>query len=128
VAWAGDVTSVRERARQAGESHLLRYSIPNEGTIKIFDVLAIPIDAPHVHNAHLLDFLLRPEIAARHSNSVNFATPVAAALPLLRESLRNDADAYPPPPVWSRLLPQRAHSLAFARLLNRTWARFKSAQ
>jgi putrescine transport system substrate-binding protein len=129
MGWAGDVTTARERARQAGQSHLLSYSIPKEGTIKIFDVLAIPVDAPHVHNAHLfLDFLLRPEIAARNSNAVNFATPVTAALPLLRESLRNDSGTYPPPEVWPRLVPQRAHSLAFTRLLNRTWTRFKTGQ
>ena len=129
VAWAGDVTTARERARQAGQRHALSYSIPREGTIKIFDVLAIPVDAPHVHNAYLfLDFFMRPEITARNSNSVNFATPVSAALPLLRESLRNDAGTYPPPSIWPRIVPQRVHSPAFTRLLNRTWTRFKSVQ
>jgi putrescine transport system substrate-binding protein len=129
LSWAGDVTTARERARGAGKARQIAYSIPKEGTVKFYDVLAIPVDAPHPGNAHLfINYLLRPDVAARNSNAINYATPVAAAIGSIRDELRNDPGVYPPREVWPRLVPQRAHSHAFTRLLNRTWTRFKTGQ
>ena len=40
-------------------------------------MLAIPADAPHVRNAHLfINFLLRPDVAARNSNLIKYANSV----------------------------------------------------
>ena len=129
LSWSGDVTTARERARAAGKARQIAYSIPKEGTVKFYDVLAIPVDAPHPGNAHLfINYLLRPDVAARNSNAINYATPVAAAIGSIRDELRNDPGVYPPREVWPRLVPQRAHSHAFTRLLNRTWTRFKTGQ
>jgi putrescine transport system substrate-binding protein len=92
-------------------------------------VLAIPADAPHLGNAHLfINYLLRPDVAARNSNAIDYATPVASAIASIRDGLRSDPGVYPPPEVWPRLVPQRAHSQAFTRLLNRTWTRFKTGK
>ncbi len=45
-----------------------------------FDMLAIPADAPHPKNAHLfIDYLLRPDVAAKNSSAVHFANGNAAA-------------------------------------------------
>jgi len=129
LSWAGDVATARERAKAAGKATLIAYSIPKEGTVEFYDVLAIPADAPHPGNAHLfINYLLRPDVAARNSNATNYATPVVAAIASIRDTLRNDPGVYPPREVWPRLAPQRAHSHAFTRLLNRTWTRFKTGQ
>jgi spermidine/putrescine-binding protein len=38
------------------------------------DAFTIPADAPHPEEAHtFIDYMLRPEIAARNSNFVNYA-------------------------------------------------------
>jgi putrescine transport system substrate-binding protein len=126
LGWAGDIATARERARESGHPRPIVYVVPKEGALDIFDVLAIPADAPHLRNAHLfLNFVLRPDIAARNSNLINYATPVMGARELLRENLRDDAGVYPPPEVRERLTVMRAHSRGFTRLLNRTWTRFK---
>jgi putrescine transport system substrate-binding protein len=129
IAWSGDVTVARERAKDAGKSAVLAYSIPKEGTISIFDTLAIPADAPHSENAHLfLNYLMRPDVAAKNSNAVKYATPVAASIALLSLELRSDSGVYPPPEVRAKLVPMRAHTHGFTRLLMRTWTRFKTGR
>jgi putrescine transport system substrate-binding protein len=129
MGWAGDVTLARDRAKEAGNDVKIAYSIPKEGTISIFDTFAIPADAPHPKNAHLfLNYLLRPDVAAKNSNKVKYATPVMAAIPLLSDELKNDPGVYPPPEVRAKLIPIRARSEAFTRLLNRTWTRFKTGR
>lgn len=127
LGWSGDVTQARDRAKEAANGPVLAYSIPKEGTINIFDVLAIPADAPHPKNAHLfLNYMLRPEVAAKNSSAVSYATPVLAAVALLRPELRDNPAAYPPSDVRARLIPQRAKSAEFTRLLTRAWTRFKT--
>jgi putrescine transport system substrate-binding protein len=81
LGWSGDVTQARRRAKEAGKEVQLAYSIPKEGTFCGFDALAIPADAPHPRNAHVfINYLLRPDVAAKNSNSVSYANPVPASL------------------------------------------------
>ena len=128
LGWSGDVVQARNRAKEASQHVDLRFSIPREGSVNGADVVAIPVDAPHGENAHrFIDFLLRPEVAARISNTVGYANGVTAAMPLLRPELRNDPVYYPPAEVRSKLYPERARSEAFTRQLTRLWTRFKMA-
>jgi putrescine transport system substrate-binding protein len=127
VDWSGDIPFARESAKNAGNSVDLEFSIPREGAISNFDVLAIPADAPHPRNAHLfINYLLRPDVAARNSNYVKFANPVPAAAAMLSPELRDDPAVYPSAQVRARLVPSRAKSHQFTRLLMRSWTRFKT--
>ncbi|MGH8149888.1 MAG: polyamine ABC transporter substrate-binding protein [Steroidobacteraceae bacterium] len=129
LGWSGDLKQARDRARQAGNGIDIAYSIPQEGAIENFDMLAIPADAPHPGNAlKFINYLLRPDVAARNSDLVEYANGVAASLPLLRASVRNDPGIYPPRAVLARLVPERAKSEAFQRLLTRMWTRFKTGE
>jgi putrescine transport system substrate-binding protein len=129
MGWAGDVTLARNRAKEAGKGAALAYSIPREGSIMGFDVLAIPADAPHPANAHLfINYLLRPDVAARNSNATWYANPVTASLPLVDPGLRDDPGVYPPAAVRAKIAPDRAKSEAFNRLRNRAWTRFKTGR
>jgi len=129
LGWSGDVKQAHDRAQEAGKGIELAYSIPQEGAISNYDMLAVPADAPHPRNAHLfIDYLLRPEVAARSSNLVKYANGVAASLPLLEEGVRADPGIYPPPEVRARLVPERAKSLQFTRRLIRMWTRFKTGK
>ncbi|MGH8219306.1 MAG: polyamine ABC transporter substrate-binding protein [Steroidobacteraceae bacterium] len=129
LGWSGDVKQARNRAREAGKSFDIAYSIPKEGAIRNFDMLAIPADAPHPENAYrFIDYLLRPDVAARNSNLVKYANGESASLALLDPDVRNDPGIYPPQAVLARLVPERAKSPQFTRLLNRMWTRFKTGQ
>jgi putrescine transport system substrate-binding protein len=127
--WSGDVKQARERAHEAGKPVDLAYSIPKEGAIENFDMLAIPADAPHVANAHLfINYLLRPQVAARNSNLVKYANGLANSSPFLTQDVRSDPGIYPPPEVLAKLVPERAKTPEFTRLLVRMWTRFKTGK
>jgi putrescine transport system substrate-binding protein len=129
MGWSGDVKQAHDRAKEAGKGVELAYTIPQEGAISNYDVLAIPADAPHVRNAHLfINYLLRPEIAARNSNLIKYANAVAADLQPLDPSVRSDPGVYPPPAVRARLTPERPRPPEYQRLLTRMWTRFKSGK
>ena len=105
------------------------YSIPEEGSLSAVDVLAIPADAPHPRNAHLfINYLLRPDVAAKNAAKVTYASGVAASVALVNEALRSDSAMYPPPQTRARLVPDRAKSQEFTRALMRMWTRFKTGQ
>lgn len=129
VGYNGDILQARDRAAQAGRGVTVAYTIPKEGTVNWFDMLAIPADAPHPGEAHLfIDYLLRSQVAAAISNYRKYANGNAAAFPLVDESIRNDPGIYPPPEVMVRLFPDKAKSAEFTRLLNRSWTRFRTGQ
>jgi putrescine transport system substrate-binding protein len=129
VGYSGDVFQAADRAGEAGKTHEIVYSIPHEGALMWFDTLAIPADAPHPDTAHvLIDFLMRPEVAAANSTFVNYATANQAAIPLLDPELRDNPSIFPPPDVKARLRPNLAKSEEFTRSLNRTWTRFTTGR
>ncbi|HTV79342.1 MAG TPA: polyamine ABC transporter substrate-binding protein [Steroidobacteraceae bacterium] len=127
MGWSGDVKQAHDRAEEAGRGIRLAYRIPREGAMRNFDMLAVPADAPHRANAHLfINFLLRPDIAARNSNFLKYANGDDPAQEQLLPAVRNDPGIYPPPAVRATLVPELAKSPQFTRLLNRMWTRFKT--
>jgi putrescine transport system substrate-binding protein len=129
MGWSGDVKQAHDRARDAGKGVDIAYSIPKEGAIANYDVLAIPADAPHVRNAHLfINFLLRPDIAARNSNLIKYANSVLPSIQPLDPAVVNDPGVYPPPEMRARLTPERPRPADYQRLLTRAWTRFKTGR
>jgi putrescine transport system substrate-binding protein len=129
LGWSGDVLQARDRAREAGKGVEIKYLIPKEGAVMFFDMLAIPADAKHVKNAHaFIDFLMRPEIAAKNSNFVNYANGNLASLQFISDTVKNDRGVYPSAETKPKLVPDLAETPAFTRVLTRTWTRFKTGQ
>lgn len=129
LGWSGDVKQARDRAHDAGKGIEIKYSLPREGTIMNFDMLAIPSDAPHPHNAHLfLNYLLEPEVAAKNSNLVKYANINTASTPLLVDAVKGDPNIYPPPDIQAKLVPEPPRSQEYQRLLTRSWTRFKTGK
>jgi putrescine transport system substrate-binding protein len=129
VGWSGDMLQARDRAAEAGQGNVIKYSIPKEGTIIWFDVYAIPKDAPHPDNAHtFINYMERPEVAAANSNFINYANGNAASLQLVNDSVKNDPGVYPTPEVKAKLFPDLAETEEFTRMLNRTWTRFTTGK
>jgi len=130
MGWSGDIKQAHDRAKEAGKGVDLAYNIPIEGAISNYDVLAIPADAPHVRNAHLfINYLLRPDVAARNSNLIKYANALRPEVqPLLDPAVRDDPGVYPPPAVRARLTPERARPADYQRVLTRMWTRFKTGK
>jgi putrescine transport system substrate-binding protein len=129
LGWSGDIAQARRRAMEAGHAVTIGYSVPKEGALSIVDVIAIPADAPHPKNAHVfIDYLLRPEVAAKNAAAITYASGVAGSAALVSEAMRSDTAVYPAPEARARLVPMRARSQEFTRALMRMWTRFKTGE
>lgn len=81
-------------ARQSGTP--LQVIWPEDGGIFWMDSLAIPTNAKNKAGAlKLIDFLLRPEIAAKVAGTIGYPTPNLAAQKLLPASIAHDPTLYP---------------------------------
>jgi len=129
LGWSGDVLQARARGSEAETPVKVAYTIPKEGAIMWFDMLAIPADAPHPGNAHeFLNFIMDPAVAAGISNDIAFANGNAASLPLVRDEVKNDPSVYPTEEVKKNLHLHLAESQEFSRDLNRAWTRVRTGQ
>jgi spermidine/putrescine transport system substrate-binding protein len=69
---------------------------PEKGTIFWMDSLAIPSGAKNIEAAHkMIDFLLRPENAAKIALEIGYPTPVKTAYPLLPKEFVEDKSIFP---------------------------------
>jgi len=118
----------RERARAAASDAEIGFVVPREGSLMILDNLAIPADARHIEEAHaLIDFLLRPEVAARNASFTHLASGVLA--PKQGSDLRvKGAELRPGDQVVGRLFPAPARSPSSQRAISREWARAKTGR
>ena len=129
MGWNGDVLQARDRANDAKKGFKIKYNIPKEGAIAFFDMLAIPKEAKHVKNAHILiNYLMRADIAARNSNFRRYASSNAASLPMVLDEVKNNPGIFPTPEVKAKLVPDLPESPKFARKLTRSWTRFKTGR
>ena len=126
IGWAGDAFQARTRAREAGGGVDVTYVIPREGTLMSIDALAIPKDAPHVAEAHkFIDFLLRPEIAARNTGVTNFANPVSASKLLLPPAIADNKAIYPDDVMARKLFTVSTKEADVQKIITREWSRVK---
>ncbi len=127
VGYNGDVLQARDRAQDANKGIEIKYSIPKEGTILWFDMLAIPKDAPHPESAYaFINFVMMPEVIGEITNFKGYANANAAAQPLA--SVKNDPRIYPTPELLPKLSVQLADSADQTRAITSVWEKFKTGQ
>src|SRR5271156_5235 len=96
VGWSGDILQSRNRAAEAKNGIDIAYVIPKEGAQMFFDNLAIPSDAKNVSEAYaLIDYLYRPEVAAKNSNFLSYANGNLASQKLIEPKILDDKNIYP---------------------------------
>ena len=104
-------------------------SIPREGAQLWFDNFAIPRDAKNVNEGYaFIDFLQRPEVAAKNSNFVSYANGNLASQKYLDKAILNDKTIYPNNEMMSRLYVINARDPKTERLMNRLWVRVKTGR
>jgi len=127
VGWSGDIKQAQRRAAEANNGVEIGYAIPKEGAQMFFDNLAIPKDAPHVAEAHaFIDYLLRPDVAAKNSNLVQYANGNLASQKLIDKAVIDDKTVYPDAATMAKLYTISAHDQKTQRVLNRLWTRIKT--
>ena len=129
LGWSGDMELARSRATEAKTGATIAYFVPREGSIITVDMLAIPADAPHPHNAELwLNYLMRPAVMAGITNFIHYPNGYAASLPLVQPSIKADEAIYPDQATRARLISPKAAPLEYTRLVTREWTRFRTGQ
>jgi len=127
VGWSGDIKQAQKRATEAKNGVEIGYTIPQEGAQMFFDNLAIPKDAPNVAEAHeLINYLLRPKVAAKNTNLVQYANGNLASQRLIDKAILDDRTVYPEAATMAKLYTISAHDQKTQRLLNRLWSRIKT--
>ncbi|MGO9426473.1 MAG: polyamine ABC transporter substrate-binding protein [Steroidobacteraceae bacterium] len=127
VGYNGDVLQARDRAQDANKGVEIKYSIPKEGTILWFDMLAIPKDAPHPESAYaFINFVMTPEVIGEITNFKGYANANAVAQPLA--SVKNDPEVYPTADLLPKLSVQLADSADQTSAITRVWEKFKTGQ
>lgn len=129
VGWSGDIKQSQKRAAEAKNGVEIGYAIPKEGAQMFFDNLAIPKDARNVAEAHaFIDYLLRPEVAAKNTNFVSYANGNLASQKLVDKSVIEDRAVYPDEATMQRLYVVKAHDAKTQRVLNRLWTKVKTGR
>jgi putrescine transport system substrate-binding protein len=126
IGWSDDVLLAHDRALEAGNGNDIAYRLPKQGSQVWIDDMAILADAPHPDNALLfINFLMDPTVAAESANFANGATPVKAAVAMVKPDLRDNPDVYPPAKAMANSFPVRPTPTAAERLSSHSWSRIK---
>ena len=115
VGWSGDIKQAQKRALEAKNGVEIGYAIPK--------------DAGHVDEAHaFIDYLLRPEVAAKNSNLVAYANGNLASQKFLDKSVLDDKSVYPDAATMDRLYTVSARDQKSQRVVNRLWTKIKTGR
>ena len=129
LGYSGDIKQAQKRAAEAKNGVEIGYAIPKEGAQLWFDNLAIPKDAKSAADAHgLINYLLKPEVAAKNSNHVSYANGNAASRPLIDKAILEDKSIYPDEATMRSLYTINAHDQKTQRVMNRLWTRIKTGR
>jgi putrescine transport system substrate-binding protein len=94
-----------------------------------FDNLAIPKDAPHPAEAYaFVDYLMRPEVAAKNSNFVSYANGNLASQKFIDKAVLDDRGVYPDAATMAKLYTVSARDQRTQRTINRLWTRIKTGE
>jgi putrescine transport system substrate-binding protein len=129
VGWSGDIMQARSRAAEANNDIEIGYAIPKEGAQMFFDNLAIPTDAKNVAEAYeLINYLYRPDVAARNSDFLSYANGNLASQKLVDPKILGDKNIYPDDATLKKLFVITARDPATQRIINRLWTRVKTGR
>jgi putrescine transport system substrate-binding protein len=129
MGWSGDVFQARDRADEADNGVSISYTIPKEGALQWFDMLAIPADAKHPENAHkFINFVMDAQITADITNYVWYASANEKAIDLIDGEILEDPGIFPPDEVKEKLWVAPVYNAKQDRVLNREWTKAKTGQ
>ena len=127
--FSGDAMIAGDRAKESNTGVNVRYIIPKTGAMMSVDVMAIPLDAPHVDNAHAwINAMMEPEAIAQISNETFFISANTAALPLMSKELTDNPMINVSEELKAKLHPKPVLTSQVQRELTRAHSRFKTAR
>lgn len=98
------ITFSGEAAMAQDENEDLSYVVPKEGSNLWLDTMVIPKTSENTEGAYaLINYLLRPDIAAKNADYVWYSTPNKKSMNLIDEEARASKTLYPGDEVVDRL-------------------------
>jgi putrescine transport system substrate-binding protein len=93
-------------------------------------MLAVPADAPNPEGAHkFIDFLMRPEIAAKATNFVQYANANLASQQFIDKEVMENPAVYPDADTLKRLYTvSTIEDPKMQRAVTREWTKAKTGQ
>ncbi|MCB1517575.1 MAG: polyamine ABC transporter substrate-binding protein [Hyphomicrobiaceae bacterium] len=129
LGFSGDVFIAAARAEEADNGNTIAYTVPKEGAIQWFDMMAIPADAPNPEAAYKwINFIMDPQITADITNYVWYANANKASMPMVDPEVSGNPAIFPPPEVLAKLFPQVVYGPQMDRFMTRAWTTIKTGQ
>lgn len=134
LGWSGDVFQAKARAKEAAEKTKkpvveIDYIVPKEGAQIFFDSFSILKDAPNPEAAYaFINYMLRPDVAARNTNYVSYASGNLGAQKLIDKEIVENPSIYPPADVMKRLYTVTPYPPQLQRTVTRVWTRVKTGR
>jgi putrescine transport system substrate-binding protein len=127
IGWNGDIAIAAARAKEARNGQNIQVLLPKSGAVLFIDTMAIPVDAPHVDNAHRwMSYIYRPQVQAGIVNRVFAASPVRAADRYVRPEVVANRALLVRGEDLEKLVPPDAVSNDIRRLRTRLYTTFKT--
>ena len=123
---AAAVTFSGEASEMVSENEHLHYVVPNEGSNLWFDNIVIPKTAKNYDAAYaFINYMLRPEIAAKNAEYVGYATPNMKAEAILPKEIKSDKAFYPDATAMKNLEVYQNLGPEYLRIYNDLFLEFK---
>jgi len=127
LGWSGDINIAKQRAIDGKTGQKLEALIPKTGGILFFDVMVIPVDAPHPDNAHkFINYILRPEVHASLTNKVFYANPNKESRKFVKPEVASNPTVFVPDADMQKMQAPDALSNDIRRTMTRLYTSFKT--
>jgi putrescine transport system substrate-binding protein len=121
IGYPGATFRAAEEAKKNGNGQII-YSVPKEGTEMWLDYFVIPTNAHNKDAAYkLIDFMLRPDIAAANTNFLHYANPVLTSAQYIDPALLKEKGLYPPEATLKKISAIAPISPDEEKLLQAAW-------
>ena len=126
---SGDAYQAAAQSRALGVVRDIDYAIPMEGTVLWHVVSAVPIEAAYPdHAMSLINYLMRPEVAARNTNATGFISAVRDAALYVKPEIKNDLSLNPDVDNFNNLVPEMATSEEDILMRRKFWQLINTPQ
>lgn len=127
LGWSGDINIARQRAIEAKNGIDIQALIPSTSATLFFDVMAIPVDAPHPNNALIwMNYIMRPEVHASLTNKVFYANPNAASTKFVKKEIAENKTVFLSDADKKRMTSPEVVNSDIRRLMTRIYTQFKT--
>jgi len=127
LGWSGDMGISAHRAKEAKNGQDIKVFPPTHGAVIFIDTIDIPADAKNVDNAYkFLNYRLQPKVCAADTNTVYYANPVPASLPMVLPRVKDNDYVFLDKAMMQKLIPPKVYTPEERRLVTRLYTKFKT--